>query len=104
MELSAFHQWAPEQELDGEDLSIEISSTSTTIDVDEVEEESAVLVASALEDEGELVQGENNARTEDDTGEPWLETDYMSWAQRISGDLCFADQVERDLHMATPLG
>lgn len=104
MELSAFHQWAPEQELDGEDLSIEISSTSTTIDVDEVEEEPGVLVASALEDEGELARGGDDTRTEDDTGEPWLETDYMSWAERISGDLCFADQVERDLHMATPLG
>lgn len=104
MELSAFHQWAPEQDLDAEDLSVEISSTSTTIDVDEVEEEPAVRVASALEDEGELVEGERNARTEDDTGEPWLGTDYMSWAQRISGDLSFADQVERDLHMATPLG
>lgn len=80
MELSAFHQWAPEQELDGEDLSIEISSTSTTIDVDEVEEEPGVLVASALEDEGELARGGDDTRTEDDTGEPWLETDYMSWA------------------------
>lgn len=104
MELSAFHQLAPGQDLDAEALSFEFTSTSTTIAVGETEEEPAVLVASALEDEGELAAGETTARTEDESGEPWLGSDYLSWAQRISGDLCFADQVERDLHMATPLG
>ena len=103
MELSAFHQLASEQGLDAEDLSVEIRSTSTTIAVGE-KEEPAVLVASALEDEGDLVDGEHDSRSEDESGEPWLETDYLSWAQRITGDLCFADQVERDLHIATPPG
>lgn len=104
MELSAFHQWAPGHDLDTEDLSIEYTTTSTTVAVDEVAEEPAVLVASALEDEGELGAGENTARHDDESAEPWLGSDYLSWAQRISGDLCFADQVERDLHMSTPLG
>lgn len=66
--------------------------------------EQRINVLAALEDEGDPAAHGVERTLEGGERAPWLESEFLSWAQRISGDLGFADSVERDLRLVTPLG
>ncbi|WP_333617676.1 hypothetical protein [Dietzia sp.] len=102
--------------------STSLDAARTAADLGADSPDQSIHLLAALEDEGEFeavfgtepAAAEEGAETPADSGRcasagteepaPWLDSEFRSWVERISGDLGFADSVERDLRLVTPLG